>query len=137
MALGSPTQDVTTLVVKVQYPSICAVYESDLDSLLDDLNTDISGYTCTLQAVCKDKSTQTRTRSVVNYVTGGPDAVAPYCKTYSGGNKINTVLMELLTSDRSISPRVVSTVQSRVKDHIGSKTDQPLMILDPIVVYVS
>ena len=39
MALGSPTQDVTTLVVKVQYPSICAVYESDLDSLLDDLNT--------------------------------------------------------------------------------------------------
>ena len=36
MALGSPTQDITTLVVKIQYPSICAFY--DLDSLLEELN---------------------------------------------------------------------------------------------------
>ena len=44
----------------------------------------ISTYTCTLQAVFKDKSTQTLTRSVVNYVTGGPDTEIPYCKTYAG-----------------------------------------------------
>lgn len=108
-----PTLDSTRLVVKVQYPSICSVFESDLDCLLDDLNTvsdsgvanlkrcsntsvqrlplkDISGYTCTLQAVCKDKCSQTLTRSVVNYVTGGPDAVYPYCKTYSGKNRVKS-----------------------------------------------
>ena len=38
MALRSPTQDVTTLVVKIQNLSICSVHDSDLDGLLDDLN---------------------------------------------------------------------------------------------------
>lgn len=43
-----------------------------------------------------------------------------------GGKKTHSVLIELLTSDKPLSPHIVSTVLSRVKKHIGGKTDQPL-----------
>ena len=39
MALSPPKLDPSSLIVRVQYPNICNIYESDLDSLLDCLST--------------------------------------------------------------------------------------------------